>query len=175
MKVRDCRNDFKKALILMSEIYERSLSSASIELYYRLLKDYEWSKVRAAFELILKTSKFFPKPAEIISLVEQRPDEELEEEIEILNAWKALLVEFKKTSQIEKPRFEKDPEPQKTRLQETVDALGGWQACCMWEVKDYPYLFRLFSQIYRTVSLVEKLNHQKLTGSNTNHKKLPGE
>jgi len=168
------KEDFIKALSIMGEIYGTNMSKASILAYYRLLEQYPWEKVKTALEWILRTSSFFPKPAEFIALVEQR-DDQLNEEVEILNAWKALLFEFKKTSQIENPRFEGLDEEQKRKLHETINTLGGWRACCMWEIKDYPHLFRLFSQIYRTVSLAQKVKQQKAIGSKEEPKKLPEE
>jgi len=72
-------------LLATAELYERKLSSTAIAVYYEALKEYKWEDVRAALSCaISKKCKFFPKPAELVELIEgSLPDADV--------AWAALI------------------------------------------------------------------------------------
>ena len=157
--MKNHKKDFIKAMAVLSEVYDKSLSKRGILIYYRLLEKYPWDRVKAALETILRTSPFFPKPSEIISLVEESAYSEQVEDEEIISSWKMLLSLIRKHGSYSNP-FEQElkelsPE-QKNRLSEVVEIMGGWKCCCMWEEKDYPRIFNTFSRIYKTVIRTER-------------------
>lgn len=144
MKVRDCRDKFEKAIAVLSEIYDKPLSRAAIEAYYKLLENYEWQDVKAAFETALRTLKFFPKPAEIIAFLEE------DEELLALRAWEALINEFPGADPYKKPELRSLTDEERERTMRVIEMMGGWYVACVdWSRKDFPELYRKFAHIYR--------------------------
>jgi len=149
--MREHVEEFMKAMTILSEVYDRPLSRAALLIYYRLLEKYPWEKVKAALETVLKTCRFFPRPAEIISLIEGR-----DEEAEILSAWKELLKEIREKGSWSENPFRERKDERSRRIAEIVEVLGGWKACCEWEEKDYPQLLGVFTRIYRALERAER-------------------
>lgn len=69
MKTEDVPK-FAQLLLVMGEVYSEQVSDTRLEAYRLVLGDYEFSVVEAAMRRAMRTLKFFPKPAEIVELIE---------------------------------------------------------------------------------------------------------
>jgi hypothetical protein len=70
MNKKQFLNVMNKAAI----VYDTELSKQKLDIYWRLLKQYTESEFSKAMNTVLRTSKFFPKPAEIIELIDPQPE-----------------------------------------------------------------------------------------------------
>ena len=148
------RREFSRAMILLSELFDRKISRSAIELYYRLLSDYPWERVKAALATAARTLKFFPKPAELIELIEGRTDDGTEQEA--FRAWQALLRAVRQQGSWGKNPFEGEGSPlppdQSRRLCDVLEMLGGWEAACQWDVRDYHRILPQFVRVYTALA-----------------------
>lgn len=63
------RATFAAELTLLAEVFGETLSRTRIGAYFVALEDFEFSEVQGAMRRAIKTSKFFPKPAEVAELI----------------------------------------------------------------------------------------------------------
>lgn len=59
-------NDLKKALIILFEMFDKSDRKELFTLYYSELQKYDGEKITEQIGFLIRTSKFFPRLAEII-------------------------------------------------------------------------------------------------------------
>lgn len=69
MKTEDVPK-FAQLLLVMGEVYSEQVSDTRLEAYRLVLGDYEFSAIEAAMQRAMRTLKFFPKPAEIVEMIE---------------------------------------------------------------------------------------------------------
>lgn len=62
--------DFAKIFSNMAIVYEKALDKDSVRLYFDILKDYKIEDVKKASDQHLKISKYFPKPSELVILIQ---------------------------------------------------------------------------------------------------------
>ena len=66
------KEEFGQGMLPLMEIYNKTLSKVSMEIYYKFLQQLTKEEFDIAVEKILKTSKTFPKPAELINVTRLR-------------------------------------------------------------------------------------------------------
>ena len=64
------RKDFLQVFMPLVEVWDREMSSALIELYFRALEPWPLEQVKAAIVRSLRECRFFPKPAEIVEQIQ---------------------------------------------------------------------------------------------------------
>lgn len=66
------KNEFKSMLDHVMDIYEKEhLSKSVLITWWTVLQDYEIEQVKSAFNAHIRTSKFSPKPADVVELINQ--------------------------------------------------------------------------------------------------------
>lgn len=65
---------FTKTLIVVAEIFKEDLSQSKerVLLYFEILRGYQLKDISDALKDYIKTGDFFPKPAQIIRLIQSR-------------------------------------------------------------------------------------------------------
>ena len=58
------RPDFAKMLIVLASVFDCEIDTTRQEAYFSALSDLEWDDVRQAGAVLMRTARFFPKPAE---------------------------------------------------------------------------------------------------------------
>ena len=86
---RQGRQDVIQALLGAAAAYRETLSAESIDVYWQGLCDLPAADVIPAIGKLIRTSKWFPKIAEIRELIEGKPEELAEAEAEA--AWQRVL------------------------------------------------------------------------------------
>jgi len=64
------RQKFQMLMNVMCEVYHRDISDALLDIYWRVLAPYSDKQVEEACNTAVRTCKFFPKPAELIELMQ---------------------------------------------------------------------------------------------------------
>ena len=62
--------EFIKALAVLGEVFNETVSDVRIEAYFAVLRDHPIEAVTAACQTALKRCKFFPRPAELREFME---------------------------------------------------------------------------------------------------------
>src|SRR5262249_12841596 len=86
----DMTNDdfpgFKAVLGALAEVYDAPISAERALLYFGALSAHDLETVGAAVQAHIKRSKFFPKPAELIELIEGDPEDKA------VRAWQHAML-----------------------------------------------------------------------------------
>jgi len=126
---------FIKRLLALGEIWGKELSKVVMDIYWETLENYDIEDVKAAFNHIGKTSRFFPKPADFIEAI----DGDAESRASL--AWASLVDAIEIHGHGKSVRFD-DP-----AIMSVVAAMGGWIELC--QRPDLKFRQREFSNLYR--------------------------
>ena len=70
------RKAFRDAFLLVGIALDVEITKPRIDLYWTILKEYEWPTVEKALQLAVKSKWFkFPEPGELIELIEGSPQD----------------------------------------------------------------------------------------------------
>jgi hypothetical protein len=100
---------FAEYMTVLGEIHGKEISKTLAESYFEILKPYSDNECITAFKLVIKNSKFFPKPAEILELLESK------NKLSSSEAWGKVIDCLTYGRQSENPTISK-----------AISALGGW-------------------------------------------------
>lgn len=99
---------------------EEALSEFRIMAYLKALEPYGDEQIEAAIWKAASVFKFFPKPAELLELIEGIPNDKAWE------AWETLLGAIARIGPWKSVEF------RDSRISRVVDVLGGWLKVCEW-------------------------------------------
>lgn len=128
--------DFLRRLLGLAEIYAKTLSKDAIELYWNALNDLSFDEFSRAANVLARTARFFPKPAEFRSLV--LPDPALEAAL----AYGKVEQAFHEAGIYKSVIFD-DP-----TIHAAIEHLGGWQEYCNTPDEKLVFYRRDFEKYY---------------------------
>ena len=131
---------FGRELIVTAEVFGDTLSEARTLGYFEALMDLPLDAVLAGLRHARRSTRFFPKPAEVRELVQGSVEDRARE------AWRCVLGALEHVGTYESVDFG-DP-----LIHAAVEALGGWHQAWAWERADGPELLgyeRDFVSLYR--------------------------
>ncbi len=134
---------FSNSMTLLGELFDRKISQAMIDAYWTVLKPFDDQAYENAFNRLIATSKFFPRPADFIELlVVNNADRSEVEATRVLKAIKTLGA-------YQSVKFD-DP------ITSAViqDSFGGWIKLCgelteakeSWFIKDFVRAYQAFAK-----------------------------
>lgn len=118
----DDRAAFATLMLGIGETYGEPVSDARMEIYFAALVDLDLAAIRAAATEHVRTSKFFPRPAELREAVDGSADDRAE------LAWAATLQLVRRYGYYTVPPAEAWPDPATEAAAMTM--YGGWQQLC---------------------------------------------
>jgi hypothetical protein len=135
------REHFLKYMATLGELFDKQISESMLELYWEILKDFSEQEIMKVFNLAGRHCKFFPKPAELLEILEG------DKQDQAVLAWEKV---YKATSSIgayESVQFD-DPV-----IHSCIKLMGGWVELCRvktdemkWKQKEFEKLYSVFSQ-----------------------------
>jgi|GEM_PF-1815684 hypothetical protein len=134
--------EFCKYLGAISRIFDKQLNSEiDFELYYQALRDYPFELVREALQTAVKRHKYFPRPADVIELIEGLPDSP-DSRAEL--AWAVVIQAIRKHGGYQSVIFD-DP-----AITATIKAgpWNGWIGLCEKETRELNYIKSEFKNLY---------------------------
>ena len=82
------RKRFAEGMKGMCELHNRAASKPMLKMYFFALAKFEIEDVLRAFVTAVSATKYFPKPAEIIELIQGSPEDVAE--VEASKVWEAI-------------------------------------------------------------------------------------
>jgi hypothetical protein len=70
---------FAGLMAVLEEVFGKEFTPQLVEIYFRALADFPIERIAAAVDEAVRTLKFFPKPAELVELIERSPDDQAED------------------------------------------------------------------------------------------------
>jgi len=106
-------------LARLAELYEKPMSEALQALYFEALSVYPIAEIVAAMRAYViqpERGRWFPKPADLIALLDEAPEEQaLEAWSKVIGAWRSV-------------GYYGDPEFQDESITTALRRMGGWQS-----------------------------------------------
>ncbi len=113
------RGSFAELILAIGETYGEPVSDARLEIFFRALSDLSLENIRAAANIHIRTSKFFPRPSEIREGIEGNLDDRAE------LAWAHVLREVRRVGYNGSPSW-----PDAATKRAAMELYGGWIRLC---------------------------------------------
>ena len=130
---------FYEKLTIIGEIYNREVSEHLFKIYWNVLEGYEIEDVSRAFEAHMKNTdsgQYFPKPADIIRLIEGSG------ETKALKAWTKVDWASSRIGVYKSVAFD-DP-----IIHAVISDMGGWDSFCLCDLDETPFKGSEFRKRY---------------------------
>lgn len=141
---------FDENLFMLAETFRVELSQMQLRAYKLVLSKYTDQQIEEGFLQAIATLKFFPKPAEIIELIEGKPSDQA------ILAWEKLLQAIQEHGSYYSVIFEDG------RIAQTVELMGGWLQICAMTIDETHWRMTDFTKIYQ--GLPGSIEPKKLIG-----------
>jgi hypothetical protein len=129
-------NAVKSAFLGLAELHNFKLSELKVELYFRILQRFPGREVVQAIDIAMQTTKFFPKPAELVEIIMGSATDRA------AIAWNTFLEIIRRIGPSDSVVFED------SRLSATVDYFGGWDEVHKWKTDELTWRRQEFIKIY---------------------------
>ena len=145
---------FANIMTGLADMYKQTLSEFMLDMYYDILKDYEYEQVERAVKKVMSNYKYstMPKPADILEYLEGTRDDKA------LMAWLQAKEAVQKGGYYASIIF-KDPV-----IAHCINEIGGWQEFCCAQISELPFIERRFLDMYRVFAKREVKDNVKLIG-----------
>lgn len=131
---------FKKYMATLCELHDRTLSKLLTDLYWKVLDPFTDQQCEAAFKEIIYSSRFFPKPADFIEVLQGSKKTRATE------AWLEALETLKRIGNYESVKFADSV------IHSVIMAMGGWPEFCMMGNNEVKWKQKEFERLYEVIS-----------------------
>jgi len=139
---QDDLTQFATLLVLIGELYSKSISNYLTEVYWEALQTFDLVAIKQAFKVHISNpngGQFFPKPADLIKIIAKQ-------ENSAQTAWLKLEYAVTQAGVYRSVKFD-DP-----LIHATITAMGGWIKICSSSKKDWCWLIHKFQQQYERLA-----------------------
>lgn len=158
----DNKRDFINVMNQCALIYDKDLIKTVIEAYWLLLREYDFDDFKDAMNQICRTSKFWPRPSEIIDVIEKQGNLNLKIETRADQQWRTVISAIRENG-LNRPIEFDDP-----ITRHLVSHGISWQYLCeikqsdeKWEQKRFCRSYELLSTEWQTNPQIEHM-HSKV-------------
>lgn len=134
------RENFTKFIMAICEMFDREMSQFLVRIYWEALKPFTDSECEIAFNEILVSSRFFPKPIDIIEAIRGSSD------VNAAKAWIKVENTVKRIGTYDSVKFD-DPV-----IHSCIEAMGGWISLgqvpeneLKWKQKEFERLYTIMA------------------------------
>lgn len=145
-------NGFKTLMTGTGEIYGKKISAELVSMYWDLLKKFEYEDISRSFQRHMQNTEsgqFFPKPADLIRLIEGDSDSKA------LIAWTKVEQAIRRIGAYDTVVFD-EPE-----IMCVIQDLGGWITLCKTTEEELPFKRNEFCKRYIGYRLCKPSQHPK--------------
>jgi len=140
------RKKFAELLAILCETFDRKpLSDGLIEIYWKIFKPLTDEEAQKIINQAILTLKFFPKPAELIELLQGDKTERA------VRAWEKFYHAIARVGPYQSVEFD-DP-----AIHSTIELMGGWIEAGKWKNEEMKWKQKDFLVIYLVME--RKKNH----------------
>lgn len=131
------RLEFGKRMVALADVLGAQMSEAKLCLYEEVLNRFNDEQLFAAISRAASTLRFFPKPVELIELIEGKKEDQA------ALAWEVLLDTMQHVGAYKSILFEDG------RIARVVRSMGGWEKVCHSETKQLQFQRNEFIKTFR--------------------------
>lgn len=133
-------NRFLELMTVLGEIHDRKITRLLLDVYWRVLEPFLDEACIRAFHELIRTAKFFPKPAELLEHLEARKEDRA------AVAWFDVVATLKRFGNYQSVRFA-DPV-----IHSAIEAMGGWVRFGLMEERERPWRQKEFERLYQIIA-----------------------
>ena len=141
------KEKFSELLMVLGEIFDKSLSAGLIMIYFDALKIYTDEQIERAIKTASLTCKFFPKPAELLEFINGNQTDRS------VQAWEKFYRAIGRIGTYQSVEFDD------AAIHTTIELMGGWIAAGQWTNEEMKWKQKEFEKIYGVVS--KRGNHSE--------------
>ena len=131
---------FKNFMIGLGEIFDKAISPTLMDIYWKTMEPFSDERCKEAFNRVIATSKFFPRPAEVLELLRGSAEDNG------MVAWLTVEKAIRQIGPYKSVRFE-DPV-----IHSVIESLGGWPDFQNFTDDELKWRQREFLTRYRAMS-----------------------
>lgn len=139
------KEKFSELLAILGEIFDKSISTSLAKIYFDALKSFSDEMIKEAFNKASLTLKFFPKPVELIEIIQGDKNEKA------ITAWEKFYHAIGRVGPYRSVQFDDQA------IHSTVELMGGWVDSGKWSVNEMKWKQKDFLAIYPVMA--KKKNH----------------
>jgi hypothetical protein len=133
-------NRFLELMTVLGEIHDRKITRLLLDVYWRVLEPFPDNTCIRAFHELIRSAKFFPKPAEFLEHLEARREDRA------AAAWLDVVATLKRFGNYQSVRFA-DPV-----IHSAIEAMGAWVRFGLMEEKERPWKQKEFERLYQIIA-----------------------
>jgi len=141
------KSAFKNFMAGIGEMFDKQITPILSKIYWKALEPFTNDQCQKAFNEIILSSRFFPKPVDIIEAIQGR------QENQSILAWIKVIRAIRNVGAYQSVKFD-DP-----IIHSVIEVMGGWPALCSGSADDEKWKQKEFERLYCTMSNLE--NHVK--------------
>jgi len=130
------RKSFGKFMVVIGEMFDRETSDVLTELYWKALEPFTDEQCEKAFNQVVLSSRFFPKPVDIIESIRGTGGNRATE------AWIKTLNAIRRVGTYQSVKFD-DPV-----IHAVIEVMGGWDTMGSMLIDDEKWKQREFEKLY---------------------------
>ena len=124
----------------LSEVFDKQMSDTLLEVYWRILEPFDDSDCISIFKRIVVELKFFPKPAEFVTMLRGNGEDRS------INAWMDAIGAVKRFGNYRSVKFA-DP-----AIHSVIQAMGGWPQFASMTIDEEKWRQREFERLYQVLA-----------------------
>ena len=135
------KTKFAEFMAALGEIFDKDISKTLSLVYWKTLEPYPDKECEKAFNSIITTAKFWPKPAELLEALNGTDEEAA------INAWTKVSMAVRTIGPYKPVQFDD------SAIHSALEAMGGWvefQNCSMndwkWKQKEFERIYLLMTK-----------------------------
>lgn len=129
---------FMEYMTGLGEIFNKEISNILKDVYWKALENYTDEKCEAAFKQVIATCKFFPKPAELIEILQGSKEDQS------IDAWQQVIDALKTYH----PDFPESKPSLPPEIQFAIDHLGGLDVLATMSYDELKWQEKRFREMY---------------------------
>lgn len=132
------RKWFVNFLTALGALFDKQLGRQVIEFYWRALEPYDDETVKIGIERAARELKWFPKPADIIELIEGSSDDKA------ALAWAKVNTALSRIGSWDSVEFDDHT------IHTVIDLMGGWTDLCEKTTKEIGFMEKDFKRLWHS-------------------------
>lgn len=141
------RAKFSKFMAVIAEMFEKTPSKTIMDIYWKALEPFTDKQCEKAFNEVVVSSRFFPKPVDIIEVIRGTGSNRATE------AWIKTIGALRRVGTYQSVKFD-DP-----AIHSVIEIMGGWDSMGNMLVDDEKWKQREFEKLYPIMEA--RGNHQE--------------
>lgn len=127
---------FKEYLSVLSEIHDRQITPMLASVYWKVLEPFTDEQCKAAFEQVIQSARFFPKPVDLLEILHGKSADAA------TVAWVKVVGAVRRVGNYDSVMFD-DPV-----IHEVIDFMGGWPKTGEWLESELTWKQKEFERLY---------------------------